>query len=112
MTILIIEDHDVLRKLYAVRFKDCEVLFAKDGYEALGILTDHSPDVILLDMNMLGMDGHEFLDKGKHKCPVVIVTNVHEKIPQNEWKAKRIAAFLLKRELSLLEVEKIVRSAA
>lgn len=110
MTILIVEDHDVLRKLYAVRFKDLDVLFAKDGEEALEVLRHTSPDVILLDLNMPGMNGIEFLSKKMHRCPVVIVTNVNNRIPYEEWESKHIKEFLIKNNTSLKKVEEVIRN--
>lgn len=43
---------------------EVEVLHAKDGQEALDILDQLEvvPDVILLDINMPGMNGYEFLE--------------------------------------------------
>jgi chemosensory pili system protein ChpA (sensor histidine kinase/response regulator) len=57
------------------------VLTAKDGVDALEILSDHSPDLILLDIEMPRMDGFEFTKtiKGgdaKHAhIPVIMITS-------------------------------------
>lgn len=74
MNILLVEDNDVdveilrraLRKLSSTGL----LVRAKDGVEALEILCDnvrkrqlHHPYVILLDINMPRMNGHEFLAK-------------------------------------------------
>lgn len=53
---------------------------AYDGREALDILLDRSqntPDLIFLDINMPGMNGHEFLKEynavSENKSPIVII---------------------------------------
>ena len=68
-SLLLVEDTEVDRRL-AVRvlrkvWPELEVLEACDGREAIGILErrgDALPDIILLDVNMPTMNGHEFLE--------------------------------------------------
>jgi putative nucleotidyltransferase with HDIG domain len=55
------------------------VLEAESGEEALGILEDHTIDVILLDINMPGIDGFEVCERIKaseelRHIPVIMVT--------------------------------------
>ena len=53
-----------------------EVVKAYDGQEALDLLSDASeqPDVILLDINMPGMNGFEFLEEySKDPSPSVVI---------------------------------------
>ena len=50
---------------------------AGDGFKALGRFEDFSPDLVLTDLNMPGMDGVELLRKVKEKdpeLPVVLMT--------------------------------------
>ena len=56
-----------------------ESLVANNGQEALDILAEQWPDLILLDLMMPVMDGYEFLSqfrklKGSEKTPVIIIT--------------------------------------
>lgn len=68
--IMIVEDTDVDRKL-AVRilrrvWPDIAILEARDGEEAIEVLArcgETMPDIILLDVNMPRMSGHDFLEK-------------------------------------------------
>ena len=58
---LIVEDEeDILELLSAIfGFEDYEVLYAKDGEEALQIARAENPDIILLDIHLPKMNGHE-----------------------------------------------------
>jgi len=83
--ILLVEDDDGDAMLTEGRLKEAdgkvEVWRAHDGADALAMLDNGEfiPDVILLDINMPGMDGHETLAKLRAdarfaKTPIVILT--------------------------------------
>jgi CheY-like chemotaxis protein len=78
--ILIVEDDEDLRDLEARILKRAEyrVETAGDGLEALAKVAGEMPAVILLDMNMPGMDGKtfvaEFRTRHDHRVPIVVVT--------------------------------------
>ncbi|MGI9308262.1 MAG: Hpt domain-containing protein, partial [Gammaproteobacteria bacterium] len=53
---------------------------AKDGLEALEVLQEHRPDIILLDIEMPRMDGYEFAtnvrnDANTAELPIVMITS-------------------------------------
>ena len=78
-TILIVDDEANQRMLYASTFRDegYEVLEASDGIEAIEKVRTRSPDLVVLDISMPGMDGIETLGKilsRESKIPVVINT--------------------------------------
>jgi two-component system chemotaxis response regulator CheY len=60
---LVVDDSRVIRKVARRILEDLgfEVAEAADGAEALGWLRTVTPNVILLDWNMPGMNGLEFL---------------------------------------------------
>ncbi len=64
-TILLVDDHPLLRKglVQLIEFEDeLEVVGeASSGKEALAIAEETDPDLIVLDLNMQGMDGIETL---------------------------------------------------
>lgn len=68
-TILVVDDNEgdqLLAQITIEQFdKNIKVLQAFDGNEALDILLTSldRPDVIFLDINMPGMNGHEFLER-------------------------------------------------
>src|SRR5262249_50305150 len=59
--ILIVDDHpDVTRSLARLlRLSGHEVRTALDGPTALGELSSYSPEIVLLDIGLPGMDGYE-----------------------------------------------------
>lgn len=51
-----------------------DVVTASEGAEALDALDEHTPDVIMLDLRMPGMDGWSFLQHYQGPVPVVVVS--------------------------------------
>ena len=65
--IVIADDHpifrDGLRKLLTLEPDFRVVAEARDGNEVLEVLDEHQPDILLLDLNMPGLDGLGALQK-------------------------------------------------
>lgn len=87
--LLIVEDnpHDLELARVALELSDvqCEVRVARDGREALDLLRGMEvlPDLVLLDLNMPRMNGHELLaavkgDPALRRVPVVVFTTSGE----------------------------------
>lgn len=56
------------------------VMTAKDGVDAVALLQDHHPDIILLDIEMPRMDGYEVAthirnDPRLKNIPIVMITS-------------------------------------
>ena len=64
-TILIIEDEKELRENLKVFFdiRKYDTLTASNGKEALSVLDNHKPDIIICDVKMPEMDGYALLQK-------------------------------------------------
>ena len=56
------------------------VITAKDGIDAEALLQEHTPDVILLDIEMPRMDGYELASRIRNderiaRIPIVMITS-------------------------------------
>ena len=68
MKILIVDDSKamraiIMRTLGQAGYSDHEFFEAANGVEALNVVADRGPDLILSDWNMPEMNGFEFLEK-------------------------------------------------
>lgn len=79
--IMIVDDEDDLRDLIEMMLEKegMDVLKAENGEKALEVLEEETPDLILLDINMPGLDGWETLDEMEKKgyteeSPVIMFT--------------------------------------
>jgi CheY-like chemotaxis protein len=65
MLILVAEDNTANRELLreALSLKDYAIVEAADGEEALQVLMERSPDLVLLDIQMPKLDGYEVLHR-------------------------------------------------
>jgi len=61
--ILIVDDEVMLVELLKMRLEDngYDVASANDGFEGLSVAEQTRPDLIILDINMQGMDGYTML---------------------------------------------------
>ncbi len=87
ITILIVDDHEVVRKgvrAYLETLPEFHVVGeAASGEEAISLVTEQVPDVVLMDLIMPGMDGVETTRRVKAISPrtqVVVLTSYHEDI--------------------------------
>jgi CheY-like chemotaxis protein len=96
-TILVVDDEPVnvllLIKILAIR--DYSVLTADSGAEALQIMQQVIPDLVLLDLLMPGISGFEVLDRLKNNdilsaVPVIIVSALDDS--KNKEKAHNAGA--------------------
>jgi chemosensory pili system protein ChpA (sensor histidine kinase/response regulator) len=80
--VMVVDDSLTVRK-FTTRLltrEGFEVITARDGVDALKLLTDHVPDAILLDIEMPRMDGFEFAktirgDAKSAAIPIIMITS-------------------------------------
>jgi DNA-binding response OmpR family regulator len=80
-TVLLVDDEEFLRRVMKdllVR-EGYEVVEAGNGIEALDQVDRHAPDVVVLDLNLPGMDGYSVLSELRSRpatrnIPVVVLT--------------------------------------
>ena len=81
-TILVVDDSVTVRKVTS-RFLERQgfnVVLAKDGIDALEILQETTPDLMLLDIEMPRMDGFEVASQVRHnrrlqELPIIMITS-------------------------------------
>ncbi len=113
--VLIVEDDKFLLSAYRVKLTKAgfEIKIATDGEEALKILREDKPDVILLDLVMPRKDGFAVLEELKtnpvwKSIPVIVLSNLSQKEDLEKAKALGAKDYLIKSDLSLKDlVEKI-----
>lgn len=118
-TVLIVDDSVVDRKLAGgcLKDSDLEVAFACDGREALDLMADDLPDVVVTDLQMPEVDGLELtkqICKLHRNVPVILMTaHGNEEVAVSALKAGA-ASYVPKKNLSrdLEETVKAVLSVA
>ncbi len=87
MSILIVDDHEVVRngiRAYLETLPEFNVVGeAVSGEDAISLVTELIPDIVLLDLIMPGMDGVEATRRIKQISPrtqVVVLTSYHEDV--------------------------------
>ena len=80
-SVLVVEDDINIRAMLKRMLKkeNCLVFEAQDGHEALAIISEHLPQLILLDLTMPNIDGFEFihllrLRQDISSIPIIIIT--------------------------------------
>jgi len=88
MKVVIVEDNDYLREFLAAALIDSyQVFLAEDGNEGWNIINKHSPDMVVSDIMMPGMDGYDLCKKIKSTyetshIPVILLTALGDKEQQ------------------------------
>jgi len=119
-TILIVEDHDTVRKSlvswFAVVLPRCDVLEAPSGEEALGIIREVPVDLVVMDINLPGLNGIEVTEKIKslRKEVRILILTIHEEERYvDDARAAGADAYVTKSSMQsalLPEVERLVFS--
>jgi CheY-like chemotaxis protein len=83
--VLLVEDDGALAQMYRLKLErdGYVVRVAGDGEQALGLISERTPDLIFLDIRLPRMDGLAFLERIRRSertrnVPVVIVSNYSE----------------------------------
>jgi two-component system nitrogen regulation response regulator GlnG len=77
--ILIVDDEDSVRYSFRKLFREpgCEIMEAANGLEALSVIKKELPDLVLMDIEMPGLNGLDAIQriKAMHpQLPVIIIT--------------------------------------
>ena len=79
--ILVVDDEPQIRKLLRTRleYHNYKVIEGEDGEEALKLLREEKPDLLILDVGMPKMDGYEVCrrirkEEGISLTPIIVLT--------------------------------------
>jgi DNA-binding response OmpR family regulator len=109
--VLVVEDDNFLRDLLARKLgqENCQFTAAIDGENALKLMSENKPSIVLLDLILPGIDGFEVLSQIKQNesikdVPVVILSNLGQE--SDIKRARELGAddFLVKANFSIDEV--------
>ena len=118
ITVMIVDDHDMVRKGAAGYLEEQSdivvVAEAESGLEAVNLVQEHVPDVVLMDLIMPGLDGVEATRKIKDISPrtqIIVLTSYHQ--DENIFPALQAGAisYLLK-DVKASELVESIRRAA
>lgn len=117
LKILVVEDEESLRKLYEHRLGSwdlpLDVLTAVNGYEALLMIGEKRPDLLIADLSMPGMDGLRMIRTLKsatefRDLEIVVVTALDDtEIEQRGGLPEGVRVF--RKPIPFAELESIVR---
>jgi DNA-binding response OmpR family regulator len=113
--IFIVEDDAFLMKAYQIKFEKegIEVMTAMDGKDAIGMLKETPPSVIMLDLMLPGASGFDVLsairkDAKWKDVPVIILSNLGQSQDVEKAKGLGIADYIIKANTRINDiVEKV-----
>jgi chemosensory pili system protein ChpA (sensor histidine kinase/response regulator) len=82
ISVMVVDDSVTVRKVTSrlLERQGMDVMLAKDGVEAIALLQERRPDVVLLDIEMPRMDGFEVARQIRHddrlkRLPIIMITS-------------------------------------
>jgi PleD family two-component response regulator len=103
--VLIVDDdqalNDLIKQFLDKKYPEFKVNQAYDGYDAGKAITEYKPDVVLLDINLPGVDGYKLCrqikaDENLSRPIVVAISGAHDRGIQDRAKEAGADAFLAK----------------
>jgi CheY-like chemotaxis protein len=117
-TVLVIEDDKNIRDMYTDAFTGVglTVYSAENGEEGIALALKHHPRVILVDIMIPGMNGHQVVNEirkdswGKN-AHIIYLTNMSDAENVIQAVAQKPEEYIIKSNASIKEVINIVRTA-
>ncbi len=118
-TVLVVEDNETSRRMNKSKLvlDGFAVMEASNGIEALKVIQESTPDLIVLDLYMEGMDGFKVLsflkaDERYRDIPVMVLSARGEKAEIEKAIAMGANAFLVKMMTSPIKLSEAVKKMA
>ena len=107
MKLLLVDDDAFLRDMYVTKFTEAgdEVTVAKDGGEALRLVSDNTYDAVITDMIMPGLSGADLIKSiVEHGQVCIVLSNQGEESDVNLAQKAGAKGYLVKADLIPSEV--------
>jgi len=109
-TALIVDDEAHIRRVLEIKMKKhgMQVLMANNGQEALDLIHEHRPDVVITDINMPIMDGKTLciqtnpLKKEKTFLTIVVTARIDPE--ERNWVNEMQDTVLMEKPFSTMEI--------
>jgi len=115
--ILVVEDDPILKNLLGHTFAGkYQTLYASDGNEALALLEQYKPSLVLLDLMLPTMGGFEVLQAIRARTdvykdvPVIIVSNLGQDSDMEKARSMGATDYLVKAEVEIEEIVKRIEA--
>lgn len=115
--IVVAEDDKFYSNIYKVKLtqEGYETQVAEDGEKALSIAQQRTPDLILLDLIMPGMDGFDTLtalqkNPTLKNVPVIVLTNLEQDEDRKRAESLGAKEYVVKSNMSLQEIINKIKS--
>lgn len=116
-TILLVEDEPLLANLLKQQLEKeaFEVVWARDGEEAMKTLRERKPDLILLDLILPKISGFELMeamraDPQMERAPVIIISNLGQDTDVARGQSLGAVEYFVKAKMSIEELVGHVKS--
>lgn len=115
--VVIVEDEASLAEIYKVRLEilGYKCFIARDGQEALNLIREHKPDLVLLDIMIPVISGDQVLatmrasDWGKD-IKVLVISNLNEADAPAGIRANGIEGYVVKANMANDQIDQLVNS--
>jgi CheY-like chemotaxis protein len=109
--ILVVEDDPILKNLLGHTFAGkYQTLYASSGTEALELIEQYHPSLMLLDIMLPGMDGYGVLETVRKRTdalkdiPIVMVSNLGQQSDIDKAKSLGATDYLVKAEVPIEDI--------
>ncbi len=112
-SVLIVDDDDVIRDFFTRALTGYRVLAAANGEEAVNVVKKDRPSLVLLDINMPGIDGIETLRRIKafdNSIPVIMLS-AYATLETNLQAARLGAYNSISKPFDLKDMEAVIKNA-
>jgi DNA-binding response OmpR family regulator len=109
--VIVVEDDEHISKVYEIKLakENINAIVARDGEEAVTIITAEKPDLIILDLMIPKKDGFGVLEEIKKNpelagIPVIILSNLGQKSDQERALALGANEYLVKVDYPIQDI--------